>query len=278
MHLLPKQKSPFMRSVFMMIILTTISVSLCLARTWHVRADGTGDAPNIHAGIDSASAGDTVLLGPGTHYVYDQGGIEIPGGVTVTSEAGPAETIVAPTVVPTYGIFTLREQSELSGIWIKWGSVGTVSAIGAACRISNNIIEVYDEAVGIWVYEQSLITNNLIVGPERSVGIHFYSCPSGTVVENNIILDGVNCMGCGSFVGGYCNILRGTRVGNCVFGYDADPQFCGMPGSGNFFLQADSPCAPGRIDYCGLIGPLPVACGSVGVEDRTWGAIKETYK
>jgi hypothetical protein len=36
-----------------------------LARTWHIRPDGTGDAPTIRAGIDSAAAGDTVLLGNG---------------------------------------------------------------------------------------------------------------------------------------------------------------------------------------------------------------------
>ena len=37
-------------------------------RTWHIQADGSGDAPTVQAGIDSSQDGDVVPVGPGTYY------------------------------------------------------------------------------------------------------------------------------------------------------------------------------------------------------------------
>jgi len=51
--------------------LIALEVMLCLwplpaySRVWYVRNDGTGDAPTIQAAIDSAAAGDTIILAKG---------------------------------------------------------------------------------------------------------------------------------------------------------------------------------------------------------------------
>jgi hypothetical protein len=66
--------------------------------------------------------------------------------------------------------------------------------------------------------------------------------------------------------------------------FEADPQFCGIDGSGNLFLQSDSPCAPGNppwLEYCDtlrLIGALPVNCATTPVKATTWGAFKDIYR
>ncbi len=73
---------------------------LAAARTWNISADGTGDAPTIQAGIDSAAVGDTVLVGPGTYYenILFRG-----RDIVLKGLAGPEATIIhgSPSVLPT---------------------------------------------------------------------------------------------------------------------------------------------------------------------------------
>jgi len=60
-----------------------------------------------------------------------------------------------------------------------------------------------------------------------------------------------------------------------------DPEFCGIDESGNYFLQSDSPCAPGNHPNgynCGLVGAYEVNCGKVDAAQRSWGGIKSLYR
>ena len=61
------------------------------ARTWRVLEDGSGDAPFIQAGIDSAAGGDTVLVGPGR---YLENLSIVAKDLVLKSDQGPVTTII----------------------------------------------------------------------------------------------------------------------------------------------------------------------------------------
>jgi hypothetical protein len=72
-------------------------------RTWFVAVDGSGDAPTIQAGIDSAQAGDEVVLGPGTYTRTAQGDngdplnlsmVVLENGVNLQGQVGPEATVL----------------------------------------------------------------------------------------------------------------------------------------------------------------------------------------
>jgi hypothetical protein len=81
-------------------LLLVLVTSPAYPRTWYVKLDGTGDAPTIQAGIDSAVAGDDVLVAPGTYTWTNQGTspqlgmIRLKSGVWLHSEAGPEVTVL----------------------------------------------------------------------------------------------------------------------------------------------------------------------------------------
>ncbi|MGQ0723379.1 MAG: right-handed parallel beta-helix repeat-containing protein [Candidatus Eiseniibacteriota bacterium] len=56
-----------------------------------------------------------------------------------------------------------------------------------------------------------------------------------------------------------------------------DPQYCD-PTLGDFTVFDTSPCLPANTPGCGQIGARGRGCGSVSVETRSWGRIKEGYR
>jgi parallel beta-helix repeat protein len=115
---------------------------------------------------------------------------------------------------------------------------------------------------------------------------------SNPIVRNNIITRAVTGMMClfSSNATFECNNMYDVQypwTGDCLDqtgingNISVDPQFCGVPDSGNYLLQSDSPCAPGNHPDgydCGQIGARGVGCGNTPVSKATWGSLKALFQ
>lgn len=104
--------------------------SPALSRTWHIQPDGSGDAPTIQAGIDSAAVGDTVLLHEGTYTGTGNRDVD-PGTkqILVRSLNGPDATIVDCEGAGRGFHYQGGLHRTLSGITIKNGTATTGGGI-----------------------------------------------------------------------------------------------------------------------------------------------------
>jgi Periplasmic copper-binding protein (NosD) len=149
------------------------------------------------------------------------------------------------------------------------GAVSLSDNPGADITIENNTIDRSTDQFAIFCQAASspVIRNNIILRSIGGIACVAQSFP--TFVCNNVFLTE------NQRYGGECTDQTGMN-GNIA----VDPQFCGVVDSGNYHLQADSPCAPGNHPEggdCGLIGAVGVGCGAVPTRTVTWGSIKAIY-
>lgn len=255
-------------------------------RTWYVTVGGTGDAPTIQAGIDSAVAGDVVLVAGGTYQIDTP--VHMKGGITVISESGAYQTriVPVPSTNPPCAFSCLSISgggvTEINGFWMEgfvwspdiWG--GTACGVWlAGCgsmEVLNNVMTGNGSGVRASLTGNVNFRNNTLVGNGGGLDIKdaiALDCRYNIIWDNND----------GCIFGFFNNFLDISDGCIPAVHFSEDPQFCG-PSGGNYYLQSDSPCAPGNSPWpeVELIGALPVACGPVKAESKTWGAIKELYQ
>ena len=258
------------------------------ARTWYVNEEGTGDAPTIEAAMDSAAYGDTVLVGPGT---YQHCQLQIPDGVTLTSESGPATTTLVNATVG-FGA-TGYESGTLHGFTFEgtdWNEV--VACYGAeGFKITGNVFVGNEHSAVICELSEGQVRGNTMVG-NGDWAIWILSYSNVEVQGNLCVRNGVGIMASESMGVPQCNDcwsngvdfdgVPGTEFGN----FSADPLFCDEQ-AGDLTLHANSPCLlgnhPDGFD-CGLIGALGQGCNgpytSVEEEEPTdsWTTIKALFR
>ncbi len=171
---------------------------------------------------------------------------------------------------------------------IEESSNGMTIIGGNSSIIRSNLFNNNGTAIEFIITSNSTVENNTIVNS----GTAIFCQTSSPELRNNIIFQAAYGIAC---VLSFLPVIECNNIydadhryaGNCsdqtgVNGnISVDPEFCGIEGSGNYYLQYDSPCAPGKHPDgydCGLIGAFGVSCGTDPVTQKTWGIIKSLYK
>ncbi|MFH1754829.1 MAG: Ig-like domain-containing protein, partial [Candidatus Latescibacterota bacterium] len=244
---------------------------------WHIKADGSGQAPSIQAGLNAAVNGDTVLLYDGTFMGGGNTSIDFNGkAVLLTSVNGPEVTIIdcegndrAFIIDNSEGPGTIISQvtvrngdktnganikidgasPTINGCIIEGGTAGSGGGIycdvGGSPTISSNIFigNSADEGGAIYCNGVSaIIQNNTLIGNSAVTGgggIHLRNSSDATI-SNTIIAFGVQGPAIVCAGGANPTISCSNVYGNA--GGDA---ICGTDGGGN--ISADPL-------FCGPIG------------------------
>jgi hypothetical protein len=306
-------------SGFLGMALWCLLTSNASARTWYVNPSGTGDALTVQAGLDSATAGDTVLVACGTYYEH---GILMKSGVCLRGETSFPPCVTLDAEQSQYlMIASLNDASTLiEGVAFTHASNAAINASYSDLTVQNCVFT-GNAGIALLITSASPVFSNCLIYGNLDDRFHAGSAISSsfaaqpvftfcTIAENSggailafdggitldhciiafsrdrdainydwLTLPGFVTLSCSDFFGNHgTQDSAAAAQGSACF--SADPQFCGIRGSGNFYLQSDSPCVPGNHpdgSGCGIIGALPVMCGTVKTEARTWGSIKALY-
>lgn len=252
-----------MRRWSYLLLTLVLLVNLAEARTWRVPAD----VPTIQAGIDSAQAGDDVLVAPGT---YREHTIEIREAIWVHSESGPASAIVdGEGLGSVFDIVDVTDGCKVEGFTIRGGNNdeggGGVACRGSLVTIRDCIIEsceAFSGGGGILVLDSNALVDGCTIADNDAaigggVAATGDASTSLTVLNSQIVRNDAY-----SGPGGGISSTRETVVRDCLFVGNGETH-----GGPSALYLGDGPaaiagCTFVNNDSWGGDGP---AIGSVGI-------------
>jgi predicted outer membrane repeat protein len=182
-----------------------------------------------------------------------------------------------------------------------WGGGAWISPDSHAefieCSFADNSAAAHGGAIyaaGDVTVESCTFVGNEARGINGQGGLGGHVSVTGTLVATKSVFAYAaigNAIYCNSSSGSAtlscCNVWDndgGDYTGYCLEGqeningnFSVDPLFCD-PENGDFTIQSDSPCAPPGVTGCGLVGALPVGCGPISVEPKSWARVKANFR
>ncbi len=211
----------------------------------------SGNQANTGAGIHSTNSSDLTI----TNCSFD--------GNVANSTGGGIWSTQYNTITLTNCTFTGNEAVQAGGLGSNSLTVTTLSN----CTFRDNSGSF--QGGGIWAWYANVTLDNCIIAGS-SAGEAIFRGNSTLSISCTDIFGNAG----GDWIGDIAAMV--DVDGN----FSADPQFCGISGSGNVYLQSDSPCAPGNHPVgaaCDLIGAMPVICAGTATEAITWSRMKSMY-
>jgi hypothetical protein len=275
------------------------------AASWTVRPDGSGDAPTIQAAIDSASAGDGIVVFGGFYHEED---LLVDGKDIFFQYSGGTPVIISSSYRSGTGItfrnvggnanllgFEFREFA--TGVSIENGSgmywycniidCGTAFEVSGASSAPQVMFCLVDSCgVGISVIDASGVNVRNMTIVSAGTGAQILG---GSMTLTRCIINscGTGAICLGGSMSLSCNNLHLNTVdyGGCAAGTDdfyGLPRFCFEAGGspGLYYLHVDSPCWA-ENNACGFdVGAFTQSPGCTGtaVEESSWGAIKNLHR
>ncbi len=187
------------------------------ARTWYIDPDGTGDAPTIQAGIDSAAVSDTVSLANGIYKGVGNRDIDFGGkAITVRSQSGNPDLCIidCEDILPSTGFYFRSgemQTSLLEGIQVTNGNAypgWPAHPLGTAVECSGTSSPMIRNCSFIGNNVMTMVVNGGVLSCAGTASPHVIEC----IFQDNIIsLGGVDA----SVI--YCTDSCAPLITDCQF-------------------------------------------------------------